>query len=222
MLGEVIGDVLPQAIGIALSPIPIIAAILMLLSPRAGRTAPAFAVGWVAGILVVALAVVLFVPASAAAGQGGGGTAVALVKLVLGLLFLVMALAQWRRRPAPGEAAALPKWMAGVDAMSPGAALGVGAALSALNPKNLSLALAAGLSMARLDGGDAAVALTVFVLLAASSVLVPVVVYALFSARMQAPLGRLKDWLTRNNATVMFVVLLVLGATLVGKALAAF
>ena len=34
----VIGEILPLAVGIAISPIPIIAAILMLLSPRAKGT----------------------------------------------------------------------------------------------------------------------------------------------------------------------------------------
>lgn len=222
MFGQVIGEVLSPAIGIALSPIPIIAAILMLLSPKAMRTAPAFAAGWLGGILLVALVVKLFVPASAAAGQGGGGTAVGVVKLVLGALFLLMAAGQWRKRPKPGETPDLPKWMSGIDGMSPLAAAGIGAGLSALNPKNLPLALAAGLSLAELSGGESALGLAVFVILAGSSVLVPVVVYAAFTQRMQHPLAELKDWLTRNNATVMFIVLLVLGVTLIGKALAAF
>lgn len=222
MLGQILGDVLTPAIGIALSPIPIIAAILMLLSPRAKQTAPVFAIGWIAGILIVALLVMLFVPASAAAGQGGGGSAVGIVKLVLGALFLLMALKQWRSRPKPGETPELPKWMAGVDKMAPGAALAIGAGLSALNPKNLPLALAAGLSLAGLSGGESALGLTVFVLLAGSSVLLSVVAYLLFSARMQGPLFALKDWLTNNNATVMFIVLLVLGVALIGKGLATF
>jgi hypothetical protein len=34
------------------------------------------------------------------------------------------------------------------------------------------------------------------------------------------PLLRAKDWLARENATVMFVVLLVLGVTIAGKGLA--
>lgn len=221
MFGQVIGDVLAPAVGIALSPVPIIAAILMLLSPKAGRTAPAFACGWFAGVLVVALAVMLFVPASAAAGQGGGGTAVGVVKLALGALFLVLAAVQWRKRPAPGEAAALPKWMSGIDRMSPGAAFGLGAALAALNPKNLPLALTAGLSLAQLSGGASALALLVFLLLACSSVLAPVVAHALFSRRMKRPLARLKDWLTANNATVMFLVFLILGVVTFGKGLAA-
>ncbi len=52
-MGSVIGGLLPLAVGVAVSPIPIIAAILMILSKNAGGAAKGFAVGWVAGILVV-------------------------------------------------------------------------------------------------------------------------------------------------------------------------
>ena len=37
-MNEVMGQILPLALGVAISPIPIIAAILMLLSPRARAT----------------------------------------------------------------------------------------------------------------------------------------------------------------------------------------
>ncbi|MGH8877830.1 MAG: GAP family protein, partial [Stackebrandtia sp.] len=192
--------------------------ILMLLSGRATRTAPAFALGWLAGILIVAVAVMLFVPASAAS-QSGGGSVTGWIKLVLGALFLVMALGQWRQRPKPGEDPKLPKWMAGIDHMGPGAAAGLGLVLSAVNPKNLSLGLAAGLSLAQAGGGSRTVGLIVFAILAASSVVAPVVAYLLFRQGMSASLAALKDWLTHNNATVMFVVLLVLGVVLIGKGL---
>ncbi|MGH3502089.1 MAG: hypothetical protein ACRDQA_14575 [Nocardioidaceae bacterium] len=45
-MGAVIGDVLPLAIGVAISPIPIIAVILMLLSRQASRTSTGFLLGW--------------------------------------------------------------------------------------------------------------------------------------------------------------------------------
>jgi hypothetical protein len=51
-MGAVIGDVLPLAIGIAISPIPIIAAILMLFSARATSTSTGFLLGWILGIVV--------------------------------------------------------------------------------------------------------------------------------------------------------------------------
>ena len=49
---RVIGDILPLALGVMISPIPIIAAILMLLSPKAKGTSVGFLLGWVAGIVV--------------------------------------------------------------------------------------------------------------------------------------------------------------------------
>jgi hypothetical protein len=39
---------------------------------------------------------------------------------------------------------------------------------------------------------------------------------------MQAPLERLREWLVNNNATVMAVLLLVIGLSVVGKGIASF
>ena len=52
MTGAVLGDVLPLAVAVLISPIPIIAAILMLLSPNAGATSVGFMLGWLGGILI--------------------------------------------------------------------------------------------------------------------------------------------------------------------------
>jgi hypothetical protein len=46
-VGPVIGDLLPLAVGVAVSPVPIIAVILMLLAPRAGGASLGFLAGWV-------------------------------------------------------------------------------------------------------------------------------------------------------------------------------
>jgi hypothetical protein len=59
-MGTAIGNILPLALGVAISPVPIIAVILMLLSPRARTSGPAFLAGWVvrlaiAGVVVLAL-----------------------------------------------------------------------------------------------------------------------------------------------------------------------
>ena len=48
-----LGDLLPTAIGIALSPVPIAAVILMLFSSRARVNGPLFVLGWVVGLGVV-------------------------------------------------------------------------------------------------------------------------------------------------------------------------
>jgi hypothetical protein len=40
-MGQAIGDLLPSAVGVAISPVPIIAVILMLGTPRARSNGPA-------------------------------------------------------------------------------------------------------------------------------------------------------------------------------------
>ncbi|MFE3638284.1 GAP family protein [Streptomyces sp. NPDC059168] len=52
-MGTVIGEVTPLALGIALSPFPVVPAILLLLTQRARETAGAFLTGWAVGIAVV-------------------------------------------------------------------------------------------------------------------------------------------------------------------------
>ena len=86
-MGQAIGDLLPSAIGVALSPVPIIAVILMLGTPKARSNGPAFAVGWVLGLVVVSVIVVL-VAGDSDDPDSGSSTAVDSVKLLLGVLFL--------------------------------------------------------------------------------------------------------------------------------------
>src|SRR5688572_14727251 len=110
-MGSTVGEVLPLAVGIAISPIPIIAAILMLLSPKAKGTSLGFLIGWLVGIIT---AIVIFTLLSSVLPQTDDGptTVVGVIKIVLGALLLLLAVKQWRSRPAKGETAALPKWMA--------------------------------------------------------------------------------------------------------------
>lgn len=223
-MGAVIGDILPLAVGIAISPVPIIAAILMLLSPKARATSIGFLGGWVLGI---AAAATVFTLLSAVLPQGDADDPkpiTAVMQLVLGAGLLLLALRQWRSRPAPGAEPPLPKWMAGIDSMTAGRAFGLGFLLAAVNPKNLLLGAGAGLAIgsAGLGAGPSALVLLVFTVIAAASVAVPVIAYLAASDRMAAPLERLRGWLVHNNATVMAVLLLVIGVVLIGKGIGNF
>jgi Sap, sulfolipid-1-addressing protein len=220
-LGGAIGDLLPAAIGVAISPIPIVATVLMLMSERP-RTAPAFAAGWVAGLAVAGI-VVLLVANPAGVSEGGGGTTGSgWVKIALGVLFLALARRAWRSRPAAGEQPQLPRWLAAIDRMPPQRAAAIGAGLAAINPKNLALTIAGALSIAQAGlstGGDAA-ALAIFVAIASVTVAGPVIAFRLARTRVEAPLLRAKDWLAREQATVMVVLFLLLAAVLIGKGVA--
>ncbi|MDH3226570.1 MAG: GAP family protein, partial [Thermoleophilia bacterium] len=67
-MGQVIGDILPTAIAVAISPLPIIAVILMLFTADARRNGTAFLGGWIGG-LAVAGAIVLAVASAADLSQ---------------------------------------------------------------------------------------------------------------------------------------------------------
>ncbi|GAA2697710.1 GAP family protein [Nonomuraea recticatena] len=219
-MGEVLSDLLPFALTVAISPVPIIAVILMLLAPKAGGAGIGFLVGWVAGIVVATgVLIVLANAIGLASARGQPSAGASWIKLLLGLALLAMALKQWKSRPKPGQSAELPGWMRAVDKVTPAKAATLGLLLSAVNPKNLMMCVAAGVAIAAgdLSGAQETVLLVLFTILAACSVAVPVIVYATNATRVRAPLDRLKGWLQQNNATVMFVLLLVMGVVLAGK-----
>ncbi|HKN44645.1 MAG TPA: GAP family protein [Propionibacteriaceae bacterium] len=223
-MGSVIGEILPLAVGIAISPIPIIAVILMLLSPRAKGASVGFMIGWLAGIVVAIVVFTLLssvIPQRSAGGSSVGGV----IKIIFGVLLLFLAFRQWRGRPAKGEQATMPKWMSAIDSMTAAKALGLGFLLAAVNPKNLLMAASAGLIIGKAGlgfGQGLALVIIIFVLLAACTVLIPVIGYLIASARLSGPLDRLRGWLVENNSTIMAVLLLVIGVALIGKGIASF
>jgi threonine/homoserine/homoserine lactone efflux protein len=225
VFGGALGDLLPLAIGIAISPVPIIACILMLFSARARSNGSAFLVGWVLGVAVVTTAVVLLSDATAATDDAGGGPTLGdIVILLLGVGAILLGFRQWKGRPQPGEEAKLPTWMAAIDGFAPGKAFGFGFLLSALNPKNLGLAAAAGLVIdeAVAAGGNALAMEILFVVIASLSIAVPVVYLLVGGAGAMKTLDGWRTWLAANNAAVMAVLFIVIGAKLVGSGLDAF
>jgi hypothetical protein len=218
-MAEVIGEILGFAIGIAVSPVPIAAVILMLFAGEARVTGPSFLIGWLIGITLV-VTVVLFVP-----GLGGDtgepSTTTGVIKGVLGLLLLVAAARQWMSRPGPDDAQPMPKWIAGVDTMGGGGALGLALALTVLNPKNLLLAAAAGAAIgaAQLNTGESVLAVAIFTVVASLTIAIPVIGYLIAGERIQPVLDNTKDWMIQNNSAVMSALLLVFGVILFGDAI---
>jgi threonine/homoserine/homoserine lactone efflux protein len=221
-MGQGISEVLPFAIGVAISPIPIIAVILMLFSSRAKVNGPVFLLGWVIGLSAVVAVVYAIADAANAATDSTSSDTVSWIKVGLGVILLGAARRQYAKRPRPGEEAAMPKWMTTVDTLKPGAAFVLAIALAAVNPKNLILSVGAAAGVAQRAGvstGDAVVALAVFVVIASSSIAIPVVWYLASPSRAQQHLDALKSWMSEHNAAVMAVLFLVFGVVLIAKGL---
>lgn len=218
-MAEAIGDILGFAVGIAVSPVPIAAVILMLFTSKARVTGPSFLIGWLTGITLV-VTVVLFVP-----GLGGDtgepSTTTGVIKGILGLLLLFAATRQWMSRPPPGAETTMPRWMTGVDTMRGGGAFGLALALTVPNPKNLLLAAAAGavIGAAELNMVETVLAVGTFTVVASLTIAIPVIGYLIAGDRIQPALDNTKDWMIQNNPAVMSVLLLIFGVILVGDAI---
>ena len=220
-MGQGISEILTFAVGVAISPVPIIAVILMLFSARAKVNGPMFLLGWVAALTIVSFAVYFAADASDPSTSSGANDAISWGKVILGALLLMLAGKTWRKRPAPGEEPDMPKWMDGIDAIAPGKALALGVLLAGVNPKNLLLTVgaAAGLGQLGLDTTDAVVSLLVFVIIASATIALPVLYYLVGGDRAHATLTDLKAWLTLHNDAVMTVLFLVFGMKLVADAI---
>jgi hypothetical protein len=215
--GREISEVLTFAIGVAISPVPIIAVILMLFSNRAKVNGPAFVVGWVVSLAVVSTLIYVIAHDGSVATSTMADDSVSWGKIVLGVALLALARRNWRKRPVPGAEPEMPKWLATVESLSPVKAFG----LAAVNPKNLILTAgaAAGLAQLGLSTSDAIVAIVVFVAIGSLTIVGPVL-YALFGwEKARTSLDSAKSWLTTHNAAVMAALFLVFGVDLIAKGL---
>jgi hypothetical protein len=218
-MGAAIGQIIANAVGVAISPIPIIAVILMLLSRSAARNSVAFVLGWLVGLAAVASVVLAAGIETSADGDADAG---GVVQLVVGALFLGLAAKQWRSRPRPGAEPEMPGWMTAIDSLGVAKAFALGLAVTVPNPKNAGLTIAAAVDIggAGLGAGQEAVVVAVYILLASVSVIAPVAFYLAAGDRAAPTLGVMKEWLTANSATVMTVLFTVLGAKVLGNGIA--
>jgi hypothetical protein len=215
-----IGAILTYAVGVAISPMSIIAVILMLFSARARVNGLMLLGGWLVALAVLfALAYGLADAADAATDTTASET-VSWGKVGVGVVLLLLAARQWRSRPAPGDAPVMPKWMAGIDSFSPGKAFALGL-IAVAAPKNLLLTLSAGTALAQVgvSTGEAVVSLIVFLGVASTTIAGPVLYQRVGGDNAKSTLDALKDWLTVHNAAVMTVLFLVIGAKLIGDGL---
>jgi hypothetical protein len=217
-MGKAIGGSLPLAVGIALSPLPIITVVLMLTSRKARVNGPLFVLGWLVGLGIVGAIVLALAGAGSASQSGSPATWMSWVMIVLGILLLLVAARQFQGRPHGDEQPQMPKWMATIENTRPVTAAGLAVALSAANPKNLLLAVAGAAAIAQtgIPGGQQAIAYLIFALIGTAGVGIPVIIYFAMGARSEKLLAGLKDWMSAHNAVIMAVLCLIIGVKLIG------
>jgi threonine/homoserine/homoserine lactone efflux protein len=217
-MGQAIGGSLPLALGVALSPAAIIAVVFMLTSRRAKVNGPVFVLGWLIGLGFVGAVVLAVAGAGSASRSGTPAAWVDWVKIAAGVVLLLVAARVFRSRPHGDEQPQMPKWLATIDKTTPLAALGLGAAMSGANPKNLVLAVggAAAIAQTGIPGGQQAIAYLVFALAGTLGVGIPVIIYLAMGTRSDKLLAGLKDWMSAHNAAITAVLCLIIAAKLIG------
>lgn len=215
-MGEALRQALPIGLAVALSPFPIIGIVVILAAPGGLARALAFLCGSLVGISVVGAIVLSLESRADPVDDGDPAIWVSLLKLALAAGLVALALDKWRGRPRPGRPAAAPAWMTAAESLSvPGAAL-LGVLLSAVNPKNLILTIAAATSIggATDDTRARVVALGAFVLVACAGVGLPILASALLGGRASHGLETAREWMLRNNAVITMVIAVAIAVTL--------
>lgn len=219
-MGNVIGQVLPLAIAITISPVPVIAVILLLFTERPKPNAAAFVVGFFIGVAAV-LGILIAIASSQDLSDSGStaSTASFWIKILLGVLLAFASYRQLQQRPQPGEEPAQPKWMAGISSFTTAKSFVTGLVIGAVNPKNIAMSIAAAvtISAAALSTGDEIATVVIYTLIASLGVAAPLAVAIAMGARSTAVLDKWKTWLSQNNAVVMAVLFFIFAAVLIGK-----
>lgn len=216
-----LGHLLPIAVAVAASSVPITATLLILLSPRRTQTARPFLLGWLAGMAVVVVAGVFgarALPSIPTRPHAAAG----ILTVLIGLALIVLAIAVWRRsadraRSTPG------RWLSGVTSLSPAKTFVLAFALN-LRPKGLLLGAAAAVAVSggSLRPAGAVLAVVFYLVVAGSTVAGPVVATLVEPQRMVPRLTTASTWLSENSRTVTCLMMLMIGTVLVGAGLTWF
>lgn len=212
--GAILTELLPLALVVALSPLSIIPAVLILHTPRPRPTGLAFLAGWVLGLTALTA---LFIGISGLMGGLGGkppGWA-SWLRVGIGAALIVFGLYRWATRHSK------PHQMPGTRQISeatPIKALLIGAALTVVNVKVLFICAAAGLAIGTAGLGSGVVgAAAAYIIIAASTVALPILAYTAAGEKLDPTLLNVKAWMEKHNSALVAAILVVIGLMVLYK-----
>lgn len=217
---EVIGQILPLALAVALSTVPIIAAILILLSDAKPLVSVALLVGWAAGMTLVLTVLTLSFGLLPASSPPRDDTVVGVFRIALGVALILYAVATLRGR-LTRPTSETPRWMGTLGRLNAWGALGFGLAL-ALRPKNVILSVAGAVVIgdASLGVGDAALVIAVFTIIGVSTVALPIIGHFSAPEKTRNPLDATRAWIITNSGALMLLVAVLTGVVIIGSGIA--
>lgn len=205
---DLVAELAPIAVAIALSPFPVVPVVLLLLTERSLPNGGSFLAGWFGGLLGLTSTLTLLTGAIELWDEAP--TWAAWARLALGAALVALGVRSWSARGGPRE---MPPWMAALEGYTPRRSVRLGLLLAVANPKSALLVLAGAVTIGSAAPGPALAALAAlgFSAVAASAVALPVLLRLLLGQRVLAPLERLRGWLIEHNDAIVAVVLVALG-----------
>ncbi|HTH84792.1 GAP family protein [Mycobacterium sp.] len=207
-------ELIPLALVVALSPLSIIPAVLVLHTPHPRPAGLAFLAGWLIGLAALTI---VFVEISGLFGDLGTPPGWASwLRIVIGAALIVFGVYRWLTRK---RSAHTPAWMQRLGKLTPARAGLAALALTVVNPKVLFICAAAGLAIGTAGLGSAHIWIAViwYVAVAASTVAIPILAYAVSGDRLDGALQRLKEWMEEQHATLVAAILIVIGLLVLYK-----
>ena len=207
-------ELIPLALVVALSPLSIIPAVLVLHTPHPRPAGLAFLAGWLIGLAALTI---VFVEISGLFGDLGTPPGWASwLRIVIGAALIVFGVYRWLTRK---RSAHTPAWMQRLGTLTPARAGLAALALTVVNPKVLFICAAAGLAIGTAGLGSAHIWIAViwYVAVAASTVAIPILAYAVSGDRLDGALQRLKEWMEEQHATLVAAILIVIGLLVLYK-----
>ena len=214
-MGQALGSLLPLGVAAAVSTVPILVTILILLSENRNRSALAYLIGWVVGTLFLVTVGTVAASSLPEPRPRQPDTIVGALEILLGVGMVSLGILAFRRRQerASGQE---PKWAQAVGAFGAGRSLGLGLALN-LRPKSVLLCAAAGLALDSANDGVevTAVLVLVYTVVATSTVAVPIIATLISPTRMEPRLVEARKRLDDNGRLVSGAMMVMIGLLLV-------
>ena len=206
-----LGELVPLALVVALSPVSIIPAVVLVLHTAHPRpTGLAFMAGWLTG-LAASTAIFVAIP-NLVEGLSESPPWMPWVRIAIGALLIIAAVGRWLTRSRTTRP---PAFLDRLGKITPAGAAVIGFGLVVANPKVLVMNAAAGLIIGTAAAGATVwIAVAFYTVLAGSTVIAPILAYVVAGARVDPALGRVRDWMQREHAAVTAAILLVVGVLL--------
>ena len=213
-MSELILLLVPLAVVAALQPPQVIALVILLQTERGVANGLAYIIGMSAFRLLLGGAFWLLISDVEQSIEGAGGRFDILVGSVLAVLGLFMLIYALRRGfSAPDEDQAAASWLDKLDEVSPLRAAMLGVAFLALDPKDWITDISAVnlIADADLSGSTSLLAYLIYILMAQSLLLIPLVLTLIIPRRAQAGLAALNTWMKRHERTIEVIVAVIFG-----------